>query len=101
MRAFCRRPLAAALLALTYLSLGLAAYAQTGNSTSITGVVLDPSGAVVPNATVIIQNPVSGFVRSTTTDGAGKFAVFNVRSARKGSLTMRRTWKSDRRSRCA
>jgi protocatechuate 3,4-dioxygenase beta subunit len=30
-----------------------------GNSTSVTGTVLDPSGAVVPGATVEIRNPVS------------------------------------------
>src|SRR5208282_296886 len=52
--------------------------AQVGNSTSITGVVVDPSGAVVPNATVEIQNPVSGLVRTTTTDNAGKFTFPNV-----------------------
>jgi Uma2 family endonuclease len=33
---------------------------QSGNSTSVTGTVVDPSGAVVPDATVEIQNPVSG-----------------------------------------
>jgi carboxypeptidase family protein len=44
-------------------------WAQSGgNSTSVTGTVLDPSGAVVPNATVEIHNPVSQFERSTTTD---------------------------------
>ena len=58
---FCRKPLAAAMLSILNLALSLSAYAQSGNSTSITGSVLDPSGAVVPNATVEIQNPVSGF----------------------------------------
>ena len=37
-------------------------------SASITGTVVDPSGGVVPNATVTIHNPVSGLERSTTTD---------------------------------
>jgi hypothetical protein len=75
---FYRKPLVAALLAIVYLAVGLSAYAQSGNSTSITGAVLDPSGAVVPNALVEIQNPVSGFTRSTMTDGAGKFTFPNV-----------------------
>jgi len=75
---FYRKPLATALRAILYLALGLSAYAQSGNSTSITGSVLDPSGAVVPNATVGIQNPVSGFTRSAVTDGAGKFTFPNV-----------------------
>ena len=64
--------LAAALLCQTV------ARAQSGSSTSVTGTVLDPSGAVVVSATVTIHNPVSGFDRTTTTDAAGKFAIPNV-----------------------
>lgn len=52
--------------------------AQTAGSTSIDGTVIDPSGAVVPNATVTIRNPVSGFERSATTDAAGSFNLPNV-----------------------
>jgi len=52
--------------------------AQTGNSSSITGTVLDPSGATVANAVVTIHNSVSQFERSTTTDSAGKFSFSNV-----------------------
>ena len=51
---------------------------SVGNSGSINGSVVDPTGAVVPNATVEIRNPVSGFDRSTTTDNAGKFAFTNI-----------------------
>jgi hypothetical protein len=40
--------------------------------------VADPSGAVVPNALVEIRNPVSGFERTATTDGSGRFAIPNV-----------------------
>lgn len=54
------------------------ARAQSASSTSVVGSVVDPSGAVVPNATVDIRNPVSGFSRTTTTDAAGKFAIVNV-----------------------
>src|ERR1700751_6471922 len=54
-------------------------WAQSGgNSTSVTGTVLDPSGAVVPSATVEIHNPVSQFERSTTTDSKGNFSIPNV-----------------------
>lgn len=56
----------------------IVAYAQSGSSGLITGVVTDPSGAVVPNATVELRNPVSGFSRTAVTDAAGKFAVPNV-----------------------
>jgi hypothetical protein len=52
--------------------------AQTSGSSSVTGTVADPSGAVVPGATVVIHNPVSQFTRTTTTDGSGKFAFANV-----------------------
>jgi Carboxypeptidase regulatory-like domain len=51
---------------------------SVGNSGSINGTVVDPTGAVVPKATVEIRNPVSGLDRSTTTDGAGRFAFTNV-----------------------
>ena len=54
------------------------ALAQTGNATSITGVVLDPSGAVIVNALVEVRNPVSGFSRNAATDVAGKFTIPNV-----------------------
>ena len=49
-----------------------------GSSTSVTGTVVDPTGAVVPNATVEIHNPVSGFERTATTDSAGKFTIPNI-----------------------
>jgi hypothetical protein len=52
--------------------------AQSGGSSSISGVVTDPTGAVVPKATVEIRNPVSAFEQSTTTDQAGKFTIPNV-----------------------
>lgn len=58
--------------------ISVVAYAQSGSSGSITGVVTDPSGAVVPNATVEARNPVSGFSRATATDASGKFTIPNV-----------------------
>ena len=56
-----------------------AALAQNaGNSTAVTGTVADPTGAVVPGATVTIHNPVSGFERTATTDTSGNFSIANV-----------------------
>ena len=49
-----------------------------GNSGSIAGTVTDPSGAVIPAATVRIQNPVSQYERTTQTDAAGQFEFANV-----------------------
>jgi len=69
---------------LLFLTLGLTVCgtplaAQLGSSSgAVTGAVLDPSGAVVANATVEIHNPVSGFIRSTPTDSSGKFSFNNV-----------------------
>src|ERR1700730_1547309 len=71
------KSLFAAFVVVLYLVLGLHAHAQS-NSASIGGTVLDSSGAVVPNATVEIHNPVSHFDRSTTTDGSGRFSFANV-----------------------
>ncbi len=51
---------------------------SAGNSGSINGTVEDPTGAVVPNATVEIRNPVSGYDRSATTDTSGKFSFPNI-----------------------
>jgi Carboxypeptidase regulatory-like domain len=58
--------------------ISVVAYAQSSSSGSITGVVTDPSGAVVPNSTVEARNPVSGFSRTTSTDASGKFTIPNV-----------------------
>ncbi len=52
--------------------------AQTSGSASLSGVVSDPTGAVVPGATVEIHNPVSQFSRSTTTDSTGRFSFTNI-----------------------
>src|SRR3984957_12442699 len=71
-----------AIFAVTFLTsalLTIAAPAQSGGSSgSISGTVIDPTGAVVPNATVEIHNPVSHFDRSTITDASGNFSIPNV-----------------------
>jgi hypothetical protein len=79
MLAFYKKSLFAALLFILSLSLLPSASAQSGgSSTSVTGTVVDPTGAVVANATVEVRNPVSGFSRTVTTDSGGKFAIPNV-----------------------
>jgi len=67
------------LLAIGFLVCGAAARAQNaGNSANVSGTVTDPTGAVIPGATVTIHNPVSGFERTATTDPSGQFAFINV-----------------------
>jgi len=79
MLASYQKSLRAALLAVICSVFGLLAYAQSGgSSTSVTGTVLDPSGAVVPNASVEIHNLVSAFDRTVVTDGAGMFTISNI-----------------------
>ena len=56
----------------------LAAPAQSGNAGAVRGTVTDPSGAVVPSATVHLTNAVSGFDRTATTDATGQFVFSNV-----------------------
>jgi hypothetical protein len=68
----------AAFLFMLFLAFATSAHAQTGSSTSITGTVVDPSGAVVTNAMVEVRNPVSGFSRTASTDATGRFTVPNV-----------------------
>ena len=56
----------------------LAATAQSGNAGAIRGSVSDPTGAVIPNATVHLTNPNSGVDRTATTDATGQFIFPNV-----------------------
>src|SRR3954447_11407308 len=68
----------ATLLVMFFLILSFVAHAQSGSSTSVIGTVVDPSGAVVSNATIDLSNPVSGFSRTAVTDNMGKFSFPNV-----------------------
>jgi len=74
--------LSACVLATSLMILLLApgANAQSRSYTSVSGTVVDPSGAVVPGATVEIRNPVSQFERSVTTDPSGAFSIQNIPS---------------------
>lgn len=51
--------------------------AQSDNS-SISGVVKDPSGAVVSNAKVTLRNEDTSFERTTTTNDSGFYTVTNI-----------------------
>jgi hypothetical protein len=79
MLASYKKSILAAFMVIFSLVFGLSANAQSGgSSTSVTGTVVDPTGAVVSNATVEMRNPVSGFERTAMTDGSGKFSIPNV-----------------------
>jgi len=44
----------------------------------IAGTVTDPSGAIVPGATVIVKNTGTGIIRQTTTDKQGYYQVLEL-----------------------
>ena len=56
----------------------LGASAQSGNAGPVRGTVTDPTGAVVPGATVHLTNTASGLDRSTASDALGQFDFSNV-----------------------
>src|ERR1700722_14880198 len=52
--------------------------AQGGSAGVIRGTVTDPSGAVIPNATVHLSNPRSGLDRTVASDALGQFEFSNI-----------------------
>jgi hypothetical protein len=56
---------------------GTLTFAQSASGT-IRGAVLDQSGAVIPNATVQIENPVSHYTQAVRTDSQGIFQISNI-----------------------
>ncbi len=49
-----------------------------GNTGTITGTVVDPTGAVVAGATVSVQNPVTGYSQETRSRDDGTFRLNNI-----------------------
>lgn len=62
-------------LPLLAVGLGLTAYAQTG---SITGTVTDPSGAVIPQASVAATADATGQTYTAITTGSGSYTIANL-----------------------
>lgn len=52
-------------------------HAQTTNG-ALVGVVRDPSGAVIPNATVNATNQATGVLYTGTTNGSGEYRISNL-----------------------
>src|SRR5438094_1784443 len=66
------------LFVLMFSSAFVIATAQGLSSGTVTGGVADPNNAVVPNATVTIENAVTGYKRSVNTGTDGAFRFDNV-----------------------
>ena len=45
---------------------------------SLTGTVLDPSGRVIPNATVVVTHTNTGVERRTTSNGTGVYEIYDM-----------------------
>jgi hypothetical protein len=69
---FTLRNLAVLVLVATFATMFAFAQLEQG---SITGVVTDPSGAVVPGATVTAKNAATGFTRTATSGGNGAYVL--------------------------
>jgi hypothetical protein len=66
---------AQSVLCLTLLLLPTLALAQIGGSGSIQGTIFDPSGAVVPGATIVATNVATGIESVRGASGAGVYSV--------------------------
>ena len=64
------------LLVLSFIVLSFIAAPLDAADLSLSGTVLDPSGAAVPGASVELQGPLGS--RDTVTDGVGIFSVDNL-----------------------
>ena len=51
------------------------ALAQGGATASLSGVVVDPAGGVIPGATVVVKNDATGATFDSVTNGSGAFSV--------------------------
>ena len=71
------RSRATSLLMVVFLSLASLLAAQTA-TTSLRGTVSDSKGAVLPGATVTVQDSQTGFVRTTKTDSQGAYQLVQL-----------------------
>src|SRR6266699_2642529 len=72
-------PIVRSLALITLVSvLSFSALAQSLTAGTVTGTVSDPNNAVVPNATVTIENAVTGFKRTVNTESDGSFKFIGV-----------------------
>ena len=67
-----------ALIAVLLASGGSVLAQSAGNSGTVRGTVQDQSGAVIANATVEVENPISHYSQSTHTDSTGAFQLANL-----------------------
>ena len=59
--------------------LAASGFAQSGTTGALIGIVSDPSGAVIPAATVEVVNAGTNAAQAQTTNDAGQFSFNNLR----------------------
>ena len=62
--------------ALLLIAMHLSAWAQA--TTQVSGVVSDPSGAVIPNASIELENTATSLKRTANSDASGAYAFLQV-----------------------
>jgi hypothetical protein len=65
-------------LALCLLALLAPERLRAQTATSVTGVVTDSSGAIIPGVTVVLSNPSTGVKFQVKTDSAGSYRLTNI-----------------------
>src|SRR5690349_2484039 len=70
-------PFKSAIICGALILLGPTAFSQARIG-SVQGVVKDPGGALVPNATITVTQPVTGYRQTTQTDAQGAFKLVNL-----------------------
>ncbi len=65
-------------LLLMILALALCPVLGQSISGNLTGTVYDATGAIVPNATVIVRNDATGVENTTTTGATGEYRISNL-----------------------
>ncbi|HKO59640.1 MAG TPA: carboxypeptidase-like regulatory domain-containing protein, partial [Pyrinomonadaceae bacterium] len=75
MRRIINRPFVSVLLSLL---LSFQAFAQTATTSSISGLVTDPEGGVIPNATVTLKDKTTQLERTATTNDEGRYVFANI-----------------------
>lgn len=84
-----------AVFSMLILAFSICAFAQDA---TVVGTVTDPSGSVVPNATVNLTNTETGIVRSVETNDAGQYVVPNLQIGHYNLKVEAKGFKSEERT---
>jgi hypothetical protein len=69
----------ASALVIVVLALSIPAKMRAQDVASVTGIVTDQTGAVIPDASVVLQNPQTGVMSKTTSNSVGSYTFTQVK----------------------